>query len=357
MKTVQDVTTLSDKLVSYLRAKLGNPALDLASPLAQLQGGYETSIYRFRLNSAPNELSRPLVLRLYPQSHGTGNAIWESTVQNVLAGEGYPVAQAHIVCTDMSVLGGAFFVMDHLPGRSLAIAPQENVPRLLGKTQAELHNIDPNPLIKALSDKGIAQDDYRLASRFDWLWDRADKLPWIRQGMNWLRQQRPSEPQRLSVCHGDFHPFNVMYDEGKVTGILDWGGLAVTDPAYDVGNTMVLITIAFKHLAASMGDFTSIDFDLLAELYLIAYQTHRPLDSANLDYYRVRRCVRALVEGAEGEDLVAKGVEFLLWLKVLEAGPAQVVLVRVENRVLDFLPQQIGLSLFGGMQVIDPLGE
>ena len=40
MKTVQDVTTLSDKLISYLRAKLGNPALDLASPLAQLQGGY-----------------------------------------------------------------------------------------------------------------------------------------------------------------------------------------------------------------------------------------------------------------------------------------------------------------------------
>jgi hypothetical protein len=85
MKTVQDVNTLADNLISYLRAKLGNPTIDFASMLTQLQGGYETATYRVELDGVPDELSRPLVLRLYPQSHGTGNAIWESTVQNVLA--------------------------------------------------------------------------------------------------------------------------------------------------------------------------------------------------------------------------------------------------------------------------------
>jgi len=91
-----------------------------------------------------------------------------------------------------------------------------------------------------------------------------------------------------------------MYADGKITGILDWGGIA--DPAYDVGNTLVLLAIPFRHLAASMG-FSSIDFDLMADLYLRAYRTHRDLEVINLDYYRVRRCVRALIEGVEGQQV------------------------------------------------------
>ena len=96
-------------------------------------------------------------------------------------------------------------------------------------------------------------------------------------------------------------PFNIMYDQGKVTGVLDWGGFSITDPAYDIGNTLVLITIAFKHLAASMDGVPSVDFDLMVKLYLAAYRAHRPLDSTNLDYYRVRRCVMSLAQGVEGQ--------------------------------------------------------
>jgi aminoglycoside phosphotransferase (APT) family kinase protein len=141
MNNVQDVQTLSDKLISYLRAELGNSALDFAAPLMRLQGGYETSTFRFELDGALDELDKPLALRLYPESYGAGSAIWESTVQNGLARERYPVAQVYVFCADMPVLGGTFFVMDHLPGRSLAAGPQEMVAGLLGKTQAELHSV------------------------------------------------------------------------------------------------------------------------------------------------------------------------------------------------------------------------
>jgi hypothetical protein len=46
MSNAQDVEILSHELVSYLKAKLGNPALELGSPLARLRGGYETATYR-----------------------------------------------------------------------------------------------------------------------------------------------------------------------------------------------------------------------------------------------------------------------------------------------------------------------
>jgi aminoglycoside phosphotransferase (APT) family kinase protein len=297
----QDSETVSDKLISYLRAKFNNPTINYASPLTRLQGGYETFTYRFELDGAADELAGPLVLRLYPQFYGTRNAVWESTVQNVLVGEGFPVAQAYVVCTDMSILGGAFFIMDCLPGRLLAVAPQDSVPGLLGKTHAQLHDIDPAPLIKALETKGISQYEYRLASRLDWLRDKADKLPWIRQAVNWLADNRPPEPERLSVCHGDFHAFNILYADGKVTGVLDWPGFALADPAFDVANSIVIITIPGKHLAASMGDFSSVDWDLMVDMYLAAYRTIRSLDDAHLAYYRVRRCVKALVQGFDGQ--------------------------------------------------------
>jgi aminoglycoside phosphotransferase (APT) family kinase protein len=303
MENVQDVKTLADKLISYLRAKLGNPAIDLASPLARIQGGFETATYRFKLDCAPDELSGPLVLRLYPQFYGTRNAIWESTVQNELAEEGFPVARAHILCTDMSILGGAFFIMDRLPGQLLAAAPPESVPGLLGKTHAELHNIDPTPLINTLGASGIAEYDYRLSSRLDWLNDKAEELPWLRQAVNWLLEHRPLEPERLSICHGDFHPMNILYAGGKVTGVLDWPGFTVTDPVFDVANSIVIITIATKHLAASMDGVPSADWDLMADVYLTAYRAHRPLDETNLDYYRVRRCVMALIQGVEGQKI------------------------------------------------------
>jgi aminoglycoside phosphotransferase (APT) family kinase protein len=91
-----------------------------------LQGGYETYTCRFRLSGARGELSNPLVLRLYPRFYGTDNAVWESTIQNVLADEGYPVARAYLVCTDVSILGGAFYVMACLPGELMMTAGLTN---------------------------------------------------------------------------------------------------------------------------------------------------------------------------------------------------------------------------------------
>jgi aminoglycoside phosphotransferase (APT) family kinase protein len=301
MSETLDSEAVSRRLITYLRSELDRPALDLASPLTPLKGGYETSIYHFKLHGASRDLSGPLVLRLYPEFYGTGNAVWESTVQNILADVGYPVARAHTVCTDMSVLGGAFFIMDYLPGRPLVTAQPERVPGLLGKAHAELHAIDPALVTGRLEALGIAEWQYGLTIRFDRLRGIADKLPWLRPSVNWLLDHRPPEPQRPALCHGDFHALNILYTDGEVTGVLDWGGFAVADPAFDIGNSVVLITIAYKHLAASLTGLTDVDWDHVADLYVAAYRAHRDLNDANLDYYRVRRCVLALINGAEGQ--------------------------------------------------------
>ena len=295
---------IAGKLIAYLRDELNDSTIEYDSPLTQLQGGFETYIYRFKLNGVQKELSRPLILRLYPQSYGTINAIWESTIQNVLAGEGYPVAQAYFTCTDMPVLGGAFFIMDFLPGKPMITAPIEAIPGILGKAHAALHGIDPEPLIKSLNEQGIDENQCRLNNRFDSLQNIANELSWIRDGVDWLMENRPPEPERLAVCHGDFHPLNILIQDGKITGVLDWPTFLIADPALDIANTIVVTTIPSKHLASTVEqDFSSVDWEMTAELYLDAYRSQRLLDSTHLDYYRVMRSVNALIQGFEGQKI------------------------------------------------------
>ena len=294
---------ISDRLIVYLRDQLKNPKIEYREPLMKLQGGYETSIYRFQLEGIGGDLSQHLVLRLYPQFYGTQNAIWESTVQNVLAGERYPVARVHQLCTDMNVLGGAFFIMDYIPGQPLMFAATEKVPELMGKIHATLHLIDPRPLIESFETQGVDHYEYSFNSRVNWLKNKAQKYPWIAKAVNWFVDNKPPEPALLSVCHGDFHALNILVNEGQVTGVLDWPGFAIADPVFDVANTLVLITIPSKYLIASMEGFSSVNWDLAAELYLSAYQAQRDLDLTNMDYYRVRRCLMGLIQGVEGQKI------------------------------------------------------
>jgi aminoglycoside phosphotransferase (APT) family kinase protein len=286
---------ISDALIEYLRHERCNAAIDYDIPLTQLQGGYETHTYRFKLSGVGQEWARPLVLRLYPQFYGTGNAVRESMIQNMLAGEGYPVPRVYLTCTDMSILGGAFYIMAFLEGEPMMDIPFETIPGLLGRTHAALHDIDPAPLINSLRERGLDERYYRLGGRLEGLKSRASRYPWSCEAVEWLIENRPPEPERLSLCHGDFHPMNILVQDGRVTGVLDWPGFIIADPVLDVATTIVLITISAKRLLSLA------EWETALEMYLDSYRAHRSLDLKYLDYYKARRCIAALLDGASGQ--------------------------------------------------------
>jgi aminoglycoside phosphotransferase (APT) family kinase protein len=168
---------------------------------------------------------------------------------------------------------------------------------MLGRTHAALHDIDPEPLLDLLRERGLDDRRYRLAGRMESLVDRASAYAWLAETVDWLMENRPPESERLSVCHGDFHPMNILVRDGQVTGVLDWGGFMVADPIVDVATTVVLTTISAKHLLSLAEWETAVD------MYLDAYRARRSLDLRHLDYYRVRRCAIALVDGASGQSV------------------------------------------------------
>ena len=156
----EEIDHTSENLITYLRDQLNDAMIGYASPPTQLQGGLATRIYRFQLKGAQKEFTEPLVLRFYPEYYDTEGAVWEGAVQNALAAQGYPAAKIRILCTDKSILGGAFFIMDFLPGKPMAMRGWKTSPDYWGEPMPPCIALIQGPLpsrfvSRALTKAGV----------------------------------------------------------------------------------------------------------------------------------------------------------------------------------------------------------
>src|SRR5262249_12720307 len=141
---------LAQRLVDYLRADLREPGLQYAEPPAAISGGYDTQGFGFRLQSAHEEWSRPLILRVLGSQHDPRRALREAVVQNTVATLGYPAPRVLVASADAVALGGAFLVMERLAGRPMLDTRWLRVASALAETQARLHVLDARPLVEAM---------------------------------------------------------------------------------------------------------------------------------------------------------------------------------------------------------------
>ena len=284
-------------LLEWLRQQLDAPRLRYLIPPSTMPGGTETgtSTWRFRLTGAPAGLDGALVLRLYAFAQGTGRAVRESRVQAALARTAYPVPEVYFTCTDRFVLGGAFFVMRFVPGEILAHAPT-SISGMLCRAHLALHRIDPAPVMTALRQAGVPVAPSLPADDLTRMAQRARNFPGLMPIVDWMSKRIPPDPERISICHGDFHPLNIVVRDDELAGVLDWPNFMLADPAADVGSTMTL-GIPARHL------FSPGPIPRLWDRYLECYRRKAHIDSATLDYYRTRRCLSALLAGAGGRKI------------------------------------------------------
>jgi aminoglycoside phosphotransferase (APT) family kinase protein len=291
---------LSKNLIMYIRKELNQESADYLEPPVRLTGGYETLICRFQLSGVDESLSKPLVIRLFSERVDAEMILKESEIQNTLSGQDYPVPAVYLTCMDKSVLGGLFFIMDFCGGHTLNDSglSHSQVFGILGNLQARMHKIDIEVIEKRCTEIGadintlkyeFILEEYRAHFR--------SNFPWMNKAVGWLFENCPKEPESLSICHGDFHPMNILYEDGKVQAVLDWSGFMIGDPAMDVARTEFLLSIPIKLL------FPELEPDQVKEIYLKAYRQTRPLDETNIAYYYAFRSISALSEGIGGHTL------------------------------------------------------
>src|SRR5262249_43962750 len=230
-----------EPLLTYLRARLQRAEAAYLRPPVPIAGGFDTRIYALQLVHVPPAFSGRLIVRIFRDTNGGQRATTEGALQNALADAGYLVPRVVDVCTDATVLGGAFTLMHYVEGQTLLTAMTRpsmlwRAPHLLASAHARLHALDPLPILMALEKAGVPSSLTRIEDVLVRLQARTQVrgLEGLLPGCAWLAAHRPPAIGRASILHGDFHPGNVLVANGAVTGVIDWPNAGLGEPAADV---------------------------------------------------------------------------------------------------------------------------
>jgi aminoglycoside phosphotransferase (APT) family kinase protein len=226
-------------LAAFLKDAI--PGCEGPMTLARFRGGQSNPTF---LVSFAN--GRRLVLRkkpdgvLLPSAHAVDR---EFRVVRALQDSNVPVAKAHLLSDDASLVGVMFYVMDFVEGRSFwdpSLPQQSPAERAaifaeMGRVIAALHAVDYAAL--GLADFGKPSDYFgRQVARWSKQYraSETDTIAAMDRLIEWLPANLPPE-QAPALLHGDFRLDNMIFHstEPRVLALLDWELSTLGDPIAD----------------------------------------------------------------------------------------------------------------------------
>lgn len=269
---------------------------DYNGPLTveQFKGGQSNPTYKL---TTP---SRSYVLRRKPPGEtlkGAHAVDREARVLGALGGVGFPVAHVHGLCTDESVIGSWFYVMDMVEGRIFWDATFPDVPRnerpayfdAMNAAIAQLHGIDYAAL--GLADYGKPGNYFeRQIGR----WSRqyledgdAGRDADMDALIEWLPANIPTG-EESSIVHGDFRCDNMIFHatEPRILAVLDWELSTLGHPLADFAYHAMMYQMP-PDIVAGLGgaDLAALGIPSEAD-YVAAYCARTGRDGiANWDFY------------------------------------------------------------------------
>jgi aminoglycoside phosphotransferase (APT) family kinase protein len=309
---------VATRLLHYLARGFGcSDAVYLAAP-ARIQGGFDTTILGFTLDRVPPSLAGPLILRLSRLNADPARVKLETIVQNTLADMDFPAPRVMVTESDPGILGGPFMVMQRVPGKTLGHAIEGfgagssfakrmrlllDLPAILAgiieqwvDVQIRLHRLPAETLLQAVTAAGIDSRVITFEGQLARLRTIVERsaLTGVEPALAWLDQHRPSQAQ-AAICHGDFHPLNILADNGKPTGVIDWPNVVIAEPAMDVASAIANISAVPINLPWALRVIARAAIGAALRRYERAYGARRPLDDEAVRYYQVFRAVAQLV--------------------------------------------------------------
>jgi aminoglycoside phosphotransferase (APT) family kinase protein len=289
------------RLEKYLRQYIP----DLAGTLSieQFRGGQSNPTYRVSAGGARYVLRRKPPGKLLPSAHAVDR---EYRVMTALEGSEVPVPKTFCLCQDDSVIGTAFYVMEHVEGRvfwdpalpGLANAERSAIFAEMNRVIAALHRVD-------LVARGLA--DYGKAGGY-----------LTRQIARWTKQYRASETEHIeamerliewlpahippgdetAIVHGDYRLDNLVFHphEARILAVLDWELSTLGHPLADFAYHCMSWRIPGGTFRGMEGlDLTALGIPTEPE-YVAAYcgrTGRRPIDPDEWGFYIAYNMFRA----------------------------------------------------------------
>ncbi len=216
--------------------------------LKQFQGGASNLTYLLRIGEREMILRRPPAGTKPKSGHDMGR---EFRVLKALSPH-FPCPRPLAYCTDETLIGATFYVMEKLNGVILRRDPPAEIRYTpeqartlcinLLDTQIRLHTLDYKAI--GLSDLGhpegyVARQLSGWCDRFSKA--RTDDVPGCETVMDWLKQHAPDDSPRPAIIHNDYRFDNVVLDPRdslSIIGVLDWEMCTLGDPLMDLGSSL-----------------------------------------------------------------------------------------------------------------------
>lgn len=208
--------------------------------LTKFKGGQSNPTYKIEAASGNYVLRRKPFGPLLPSAHAVDR---EYKVQNALNKAGFPAARQFGLCTDDSVVGSWFYIMDMVDGKTIwdgampGATPEYRRETYFAMidTLAQLHNVDVEAV--GLADYGKPGNYFgRQVDRWtkQYKLSETEHMPDMERLIEWLPQTLP-EQTRTSVVHGDYRIDNMIWakDKPEVLAVLDWELSTLGDPLGD----------------------------------------------------------------------------------------------------------------------------
>jgi aminoglycoside phosphotransferase (APT) family kinase protein len=239
VKPVEDRHRLDEaRLDAWLNANVASYAGPLT--INQFKGGQSNPTYQLVTPTRKYVLRKKPGGKLLPSAHAVDR---EFRVISALHPTGFPVARPYALCTDDSVVGAMFYVMEMVDGRVLwngalpEMTEDERRAAYENKiaTLAKLHNTDYQKI--GLADYGKPGNYFkRQIDRWSkqYKLSETDNIDEMDRLIEWLPQTIPAG-ERTSIVHGDYRLDNmVMHEtEPRVIAVLDWELSTLGDPLGD----------------------------------------------------------------------------------------------------------------------------
>ncbi len=233
MSQLQEVTERHrfdvERLAAYLAGRL--PGFSGALTVRQFHGGQSNPTYllatpshRYVMRTKPGPAAR-----LLPSAHAIER---EFRIMGAIAEQGVPVPEVLLLCDDESVIGRAFFLMEHVDGRifweqslpGLAPAERGAVYDEMNRVIAALHRVDVDGA--GLADFGRAGNYFaRQIGRWSKQYRASETEPIeaMDRLIDWLAAHVPPGDE-TTVVHGDFRLDNLIFHptQARVLAVIDW---------------------------------------------------------------------------------------------------------------------------------------
>jgi aminoglycoside phosphotransferase (APT) family kinase protein len=260
----------SKRLEEYLRLTLRNGDFSLlpegasnvrVSNIKKLSGGISNKTYFFLLTFTNKGFEQhfDLVLKAYSENVGSRLKLYnpdedvrpyvrEFQALRSLRRVGFPVPHVYLCECDSFFLNHPFIIMS----KEEVIEDSINKLDSFADTLARLHNLKVNEL--AIKPLNFPKDDLAFARGYSislkhFLNETRHYRSLKRDfsyAINWLESNiADNKCPKYCLIHGEYHPGHTLITNGNTLEVIDWEGVKIGDPAFDVGYAYHMVKMMY----------------------------------------------------------------------------------------------------------------